>query len=95
MKLLMIVLMAFVSLSCFAEVVEVVTEESGFSIGAWITTYAGVIIAVMYLADKIAKLTPNKTDDAWVNTLRKLLRIVGLSFPDVDKAKAAKPPVDE
>jgi len=87
MKYILFAAMFLFAAACQAEESVV----AGFSITDWILTYSGVIIAVMYLADKIAKLTPNKTDDAWVNTMRKLLRIVGLSFPDVDKAKAKKP----
>ena len=55
---------------------------------AWIIKYGGVIALGMVLAERIARLTPNKTDDKVVDWVRKILRVIGLDLPNVDSVNA-------
>lgn len=56
----------------------------------WILTYAGAIALGVLLAERLARLTPNKTDDAVVNILRKVLRAVGVDFPNIEETKTVE-----
>ena len=42
---------------------------------------------IMLAADRIAKLTPTKTDDKWVARFRQIVKIVGL-VPEDNPGKA-------
>ncbi len=44
--------------------------------------YIAVVLAVIVLANKIADITPTKTDDGWVKAVRRVAVILGLKFPD-------------
>lgn len=47
--------------------------------------YAGIAASAIILFSRIARLTPNKTDNRLVKTVRKLARTLGLDIPDRDK----------
>lgn len=56
-------------------------------IAALVVKYGGVAALVILLGERLARLTPNKTDDKIVDVLRKGLRIVGVDFPNIEKSE--------
>jgi hypothetical protein len=55
-------------------IIEFVTEQG--------VALAGVIALVIVLAERIALITPNTTDNKIVGVVRKIAEVVGLKFED-------------
>lgn len=45
---------------------------------------AGIAALIILAGERIAKLTPTKTDNKILQAVRKVAKTVGLDFPDVD-----------
>lgn len=51
---------------------------------------AGVAALAVLIFERVARLTPNKTDDKLVSFVRKLFNILSVNIPDVEKGPEAK-----
>lgn len=58
---------------------------------AFLLKWGGVIALLVLAAERLARITPNTTDDLVVNWLRKVLKVLGVDFPNVDSYKASTP----
>jgi phenylalanine-4-hydroxylase len=43
--------------------------------------------ALIFIFDRVARLTPTKSDDQFVNGLRKLASVLSIRVPDVEEIK--------
>ena len=48
---------------------------------------AGIAAAVVLVFDRLAKLTPTNSDNAWVERLQRLFALIGLKVSDNEGAK--------
>jgi len=53
--------------------------------------YIAVVLAFILFGEKVAALTPNKTDDKVVTFIRKVASFIALKVPDVDRIQEKKP----
>ena len=58
---------------------------------AWLMKYAGVVALVVLLGERLARITPNTTDDKVVMYIRKALRVIGVDLPNIDSVNAKVP----
>jgi len=58
---------------------------------AWLAKYAGIVALVVLLGERLARLTPNKTDDKVIMYVRKALRVIGVDLPNIDSVNAKTP----
>lgn len=55
------------------------------ALSLFLLKWGGIIALVVLLAERLARLTSNETDDKVVSFIRKSLRTLGLDFPNIDK----------
>jgi hypothetical protein len=60
-------------------------------LAAMILKYGGIAALVILLGERVARITPNETDDKIIMYIRKLARIIGLDLPNVDSVNAKTP----